>query len=393
MSRLIQNSLPAERLRGCLFAEKFESADKVINNGGSISGSPAINFGLAIDGVSDSISYPVDVSPVRSYSFWITLATGTEDILRLTAVHSIEAVAGSITTTPAPGAGTNIYVNGVLGSAITTDRSFVVVTMTSGLTLTDLIVGQDDSFGEFTIEDLKLWEFVLEPDEIYQMANNSTYIYKDSAALDLSTLTENHDAANTRSLDISSNDNHATFGDGATSTTYPTKTKSKGYYFDGGDYLDTGTGFQYISDVSVALWFNVIDYSSTSMLFNYYADATNGWGLQISTAGEVSIFNDISNAGVNLYANTIYPNTWNHIVAILDSLDNKMYLNGSLINSGTTALDDWSSFAGTFYIGAMEPSSQYFNGYISNVQVFDSVLSNIQVKDLYINGSRNLNII
>jgi hypothetical protein len=40
-----------------------------------------------------------------------------------------------------------------------------------------------------------------------------------------------------RTLDITKNANHAQFGDGATSTTYPTKNQRRGYSFDGGDYM------------------------------------------------------------------------------------------------------------------------------------------------------------
>lgn len=41
-----------------------------------------------------------------------------------------------------------------------------------------------------------------------------------------------------RTLDVSGNGNHATFGDGVTPSTVPTKLTKRGYSFDGGDYLD-----------------------------------------------------------------------------------------------------------------------------------------------------------
>lgn len=50
---------------------------------------------------------------------------------------------------------------------------------------------------------------------------------------------ETHDAGNLRTLDKSGNGLHFQFGDGATSTTYPTKLASRGYSFDGTtDYLE-----------------------------------------------------------------------------------------------------------------------------------------------------------
>lgn len=50
-----------------------------------------------------------------------------------------------------------------------------------------------------------------------------------------------HDTTNVRTLDITHNERHLTFGDGSTSTTYPTKLAKHGYSFDGGDYLTGST--------------------------------------------------------------------------------------------------------------------------------------------------------
>jgi len=57
MSLLVKNSTPAERSRGCLFAERFESVEKVIENNGTISGAPSIDFGITLDGTNDYVTY------------------------------------------------------------------------------------------------------------------------------------------------------------------------------------------------------------------------------------------------------------------------------------------------------------------------------------------------
>lgn len=70
---------------------------------------------------------------------------------------------------------------------------------------------------------------------------SSVYNYMQNAKVWLPMTAACHDATNLRTLDRSGNNNHATFGDGATATTFPTKISGRrGYSFDGGDYLNLG---------------------------------------------------------------------------------------------------------------------------------------------------------
>jgi hypothetical protein len=49
-----------------------------------------------------------------------------------------------------------------------------------------------------------------------------------------------HDPVNVRTLDVSGNGLNATFGDGVTPASYPTKLAARGYYFNGNSYLNVG---------------------------------------------------------------------------------------------------------------------------------------------------------
>lgn len=60
MSRLLQNSLPAERARGLVFSETFETPGAVVRNRGAITGAPSINFGATFDGSNDYVDYAFD---------------------------------------------------------------------------------------------------------------------------------------------------------------------------------------------------------------------------------------------------------------------------------------------------------------------------------------------
>jgi hypothetical protein len=57
MSRLVQNSTPAERFIGGSFFERFENASEVVANGGTIVGNPTINRGIELDGTNNYLDY------------------------------------------------------------------------------------------------------------------------------------------------------------------------------------------------------------------------------------------------------------------------------------------------------------------------------------------------
>jgi len=57
MSLLTSNSTPAERNIGCVFSETFVNNERVIKNGGTIIGTPPINFGANFDGTNGYIIY------------------------------------------------------------------------------------------------------------------------------------------------------------------------------------------------------------------------------------------------------------------------------------------------------------------------------------------------
>lgn len=224
MSKLIKNSLSAERIRGCVFAENFENNTAVVDNGGTITSAPIINFSMTTDGTDDQVSYPL-VKNVKSVSFWITLASTTEDIMQLSSSHSIEVSTGTITVTGFTNP--TIYVNGSATSTITTDRSFVTIVTDTAFDADDIVVGADDSFGEFTIEQLKVWNDVLTIQEISDYYNNAAFIYESKAVIDLAMGQSEHNPSGDNNL----GDNLVTNGTFDTDTDW---TKGTGWSISGG---------------------------------------------------------------------------------------------------------------------------------------------------------------
>jgi hypothetical protein len=234
---------PAERLRGCIFSDDFTRNADVMRNGGTISSAPVIHRGVTFDGADDKIAYSV-VTGVKSVSFWITLATVSESIAALDATHTIAAAAGVLVA--AGWAAPTYYVNGVATSTIGLGRSHVVITTATAFNCDAIalayIAAAGDPYGALKIEQLRFWSVALTAQEIADLKTGSTFLYqKKNVLMHLPMRAQDHDPVNKRTLDVSGNGRHATHGDGATATTYPTKLATSGYSFDGGDYMDVAS--------------------------------------------------------------------------------------------------------------------------------------------------------
>lgn len=231
---------PAERLRGCIFSDDFTRTSDVIRNDGTISSTPIIHRGVTFDGTDDKIECPV-VKSVKSVSFWITLATVSESIAALDATHNIAAGAGVLSA--AGWAAPTYYVNGVATSTIGLSRAHVVITTATAFNCDAIalayIAAAGNPYGAFKLEELRFWSVALTAQEVADLKTGSTFLYqKKNVLMHLPMRAQDHDPVNKRTLDVSGNIRHATHGDGATASTYPTKLANAGYSFDGGDYMN-----------------------------------------------------------------------------------------------------------------------------------------------------------
>lgn len=335
MSRLTVNSLPAERLRGCNFAETFESTALVQANQGTISSAPVFALGGTFDGIDDEVTYPTARS-VKSVSFWIELGTTTEDVLNLSSAHSVTVSGGTISATGFTSP--TIYVNGSATSTITTARSFVTITTDTAFDADDISVGYVASFGAFWISRLMFWSNALTAAEHAGYSDNSTYNYRNKALLDLPMLSANHDPGSVRTLDVSGNEYHAQFGDGSTPATYPTKLTTRGYGFDGGDYLVTN----YIpgsSAITFVCLIDLQDVSTTNYIFSFTTQSLGFiQGILLSTATTFNFYAGggfTANSGVFVHGGKkgMY-----FICGTADGVETKIYVNGFDAISAVTPL-------------------------------------------------------
>jgi hypothetical protein len=229
-------ALPAEVMRGLRFVEDFYDKASMLRNEWTLANNPIVDDGITVDGVNQKAEHVGPVLGVQSVSFWITLGSTTEDILQLSAAHSIEVGAGMLTATG--WAAPTIMVNGVVTATITTARSFVTVTTATPFDADDIAVGEVATFGDFKMEALKIWAngAVLTLQEALDTTNNATWDWENLLKCNLQFRTQDLDMPNVQTLDSSKWGNHAQLGDGAAAGTFPIQQAGR-MYFDGGDYL------------------------------------------------------------------------------------------------------------------------------------------------------------
>lgn len=388
MSELVPNTTPAERRRGCIKAENFVSNEKVVLNGGTPAGGPIINFGLTTDGTDDVITYPL-VRQVKSISFFITLETTTEDIMQLSSSHSIEVVSGTLTATGVTSP--TFLVDGVATATITTARSHVTITTATAFDADAIQIGQDDSFGQFKMEKLKMWNTVLTTQIALDFANNTTYNYSKSATIDLQMGFKQHDPTNVRALDVSGKGNHATFGDGSTVTTFPTKLVKQGYDFDGTDTLRSGA-FPSLSG-SLAAVFDADFDRDNDAIMGSVDGSSNRCYLFIGPGGELS-------AGIGDQSQTTIKDpdsrdirkgihtaivTWNTVTV-------RLYLDGEEVYSGAQVGSvnvDTGIFVGALNNNGTQGSLLF--GGIFSAQMYTIPLTPLQIVDYHINAIKSIN--
>ena len=183
---IFQSSYPAERMRGAKLVEDFRDALTVARNGWTKASAPTFDDGGTFDGVDDSLTSGDSILNCNGVSFWVTLGSADEEILTLSATHSISVAAGVVTATgwTAP----TIWVNGVATTAIGLGRSFVTIVTATSFTANTVIVGKiAAAFGAFKIERLAIWatSTVLTLAEHTAYYNDSMFNWRNRATVDL----------------------------------------------------------------------------------------------------------------------------------------------------------------------------------------------------------------
>lgn len=283
-------SMPAERLRGCVFAEGFRSYNDLVRNSFSLQGTPTVNDGVVtLDGATESATYAYQVFPRNfTVSCWLrttalqdsrvvsSQAVGADSIngfiVGVTAGGRIYTLYGDGATAGYSATFATAYDNGAWHHVVfAVDRvnnlryvtidGVVVANGVGGAatvgsigTATQLVIGGRAGGGgawfNGSIRDVKLWQEVLTTQEAQQLYAQSVYSYFRRMRCFLPMGIQQHDPVGGRTLDVTGNGFHGVFGAGAET---PVKLAGqRGYQFvpngakvgfeynAGGDYMTVG---------------------------------------------------------------------------------------------------------------------------------------------------------
>lgn len=164
----------------------------------------------------------------------------------------------------------------------------------------------------------------------------------------------------------------------------PATSNSSSVAFDGlDDYVDVSgvaSSLNSASAFTVSLWYNTS--SSNVGLISGGTSSTNGFWLARYSSS--TLYFNVRNGGATFLTASVTNanNTWHHVAAICDGSSSKVYLNGSLITTGTLPSLSSTGANGTA-VGYITPlGANYLLGNIDEVAIWDSALSVSDVASL-----------
>jgi len=289
-------------------------------------------------------------------------------------------------------AATDIYLNGTL--IVNADNSAWART-----TQTTLNIGADSSGNNVfdgNIHSIKIGTRKFSASEVSKIVTKTSLSMP--FILECPMTTALHDAANTRSLDVSGSGNHLIFGAGAAT---PTKLTTVGYSTDGGDYLRTANNPITPTTLTMACFFRIPNASATQSVFDY-TDSTNtanrGGSIFYSTGGLLRFYVGGAAAG-NAAVRTLtqsYEGGLYFVVGCYDGTNVSIWVNGIKGTNAATPIPPVSNANSKFAIfaranGTTSPCAAGVQVYYASAGAF--VITETQVRHLTNKITNMLNLI
>lgn len=383
---LALNSLPAERMRGCRFAQRFYNQAAMLADNWFLTNAPTFNNGITVDGVNQKAEHREVIRGVQSVSFWVTLGSTTEDILQLSAAHSIEVGAGTLTATG--WAAPTIMVNGVVTAVITTVRSFVTVTTANPFDADDIAVGEVAAYGDFKMEDLKIWGqgAVLSLQETLDYTNSATWNWENLLDINLQMRMQDYDPTAFLTHDSSGYGTHFTLGNGA-GALEPVQGRGRMTYA-GGEFLQRAAVAQPAGAFTVAFTVNHTTEGLVYLGSHMNAAATDVSWIVLHTGGHYRFY--VGDTAVYARSSTFQAGGDNRtVVGVWDGTSAWIYIDGVL---DTTIVGVPVQPAGpnmTMYIGSSATPASFHFGDIFDFKYRDGqAWTPIQIMDFHIRSMR-----
>jgi len=163
-------------------------------------------------------------------------------------------------------------------------------------------------------------------------------------------------------------------------------------YVNVGDPLNGSLDFG-IGDFTLSAWFklNSLPSAWTAIVHKGSAGAV-GYAMDINTTNKL-VASIQATGGTNQHSpettNVLVVGRWYHGVIVFDrDVDIKIYLDGSLNNSGGYAFGNTNSIDTTnaLFIGAAHTTGWFFPGFIDEVQIYKEALTLSQIQHFYAQG-------
>jgi hypothetical protein len=415
MSQLVQNTLPAERDRGCVWAERFDNAGAVARNGGQLFGGASVADGkLFLDGtgyakygltgrelgnLKTSITQDCwpdfeadDNSPhylwdtASTYRCLLVKTTGNDLLLRFNNVTIATVPLATYQSFWKVGEKNTFVVSAVSGdTSLWLNGNLIVdssaVTWTVGTTL-NIYVGSDNAGNnQFSgaIGTVRIFHQLLTEQEAIDYYTGKTFRYMEQAAVHLPMSMRDHDPDNNQTLDRSGKANHGVLGDGA-GNNEPVKLAGRGYGFAGAESANitgatSGTSHSHVfvlnSSAADALSKYLLDSQTGRLICAFFGAASGQIGF---FDGAWTLFGQAPNDGLD----HVVVFTFDGVNAIA-----KLYVDGFQV--GTDKAYTPKSIGGTTKVGGAfnDGASNYYEGELyQSLTVKDRALTPLQVHDL-----------
>ena len=422
MTLLSRNTTSAERARGCVFSALFRDGESIARNGGTVTGTPAIDKGITLNGTTDYVTYDAVGSFFASSSISIVVEFWPDFAANANGLYYLFDSEGAGYYVQKRDNASNNVMRIILGMTfiddipyatyssywLTGQRNVLVVSSVSGATnawlngnqilVNDVTVwtpklssflrigARYDAlvFFDGRITKFQIYDRLLTAGEAADFYNGAIYSYRNEPSLNLPFGMAQHNPTNTRSLDVSGNARHATL------VGTPTKLGDRpGYELNGSTQYMTvvGTGVFNAAGVTIAVEFTP----------DFAANANKGYMLFDSTTLNRYLVYKFNNAGSNgllaylgdssliTIAYAAYSPYWfkgrkNLLVISGATGATNVWLNGNLIGTSATA---WTAKNPTnIFIGISQGGADHFDGKIHSFRVWREALTPLQVADL-----------
>lgn len=371
---MTKESITYQENRRILLRSGFLSEFDTRANGGIPSNMSYAGGKATFNGTNSQISYSRVLYGVKSVLINVTLTTTTEDILKLSSTHSIEAGSGTVTATG--WSSPTIYVDGVATATITTGAHQIIVTTATAFTADDIKYGTVSGFLDGSIDLSVIYSPALTAEEAINLYEGKRFKALTSADEIIS-------------VSASSGSIIDRFGATLTNTGVSVFKESEipyAMYFDGTADINLGQTYTLSrQSAGVEVWFKTKEIvndrwivGGTSATFAYIGFNSDGLRFKSNSNGDQWMYFVFANVSIN---------KWHHLIVSADGGTVNSYLDGVLIDTRTPSDDVTLS-----YIGNNSTKVMDWLGYVGIVKFYDQPLSAAEASQAFTRSRQKYNI-